>query len=117
MPKKYRISHADFKLIEDARFRRERGAYFSLSHGRLSGARGNRLRVACVVSKKVAIRAVDRNFVKRRCLDAVRNLLAGDKEPFALIFYANKNAKTASFEEMKADINKLIEKSLGQSTD
>lgn len=115
MPKKYRLSHSDFKLITNSRFRRERGAYFILSHGRLPGAQDNHLRIACVVSTKAAARAVDRNLIKRRCRDAVRNLIAGAKEPLALIFYANKNAKKASFKEMKADIEKLIEKSFGRN--
>ena len=111
MPKKHRVSHSDFKLTANSRLRRERGEYFILSHGPLLGSTSNNLQIACIVSKKTATRAVDRNLIKRRCRSAVRNFLADIKKPQALIFYANKNAKAASFAEIKRDVEKLIRKS------
>ena len=122
MPKKHRISHSDFKLTANSRMRRERGEYFAVSHGPLSDSTSSNLQIACIVSKKTTARAVDRNLIKRRFRSVARNFLADPvrstasnggeiKKPKALIFYANKNAKTASFAEIKRDVEKLIRKS------
>ena len=108
--KKHGLSHADFELMANSRFRRERGTYFALSHGSIPGPQEGCPRVACVVSKKVAARAVDRNLIKRRCRDAARRLIADIKEPLALVFYANRNAKDASYEEIEKDMSKLVQK-------
>lgn len=112
MPKKHRISHSDFKLAAGAGLRRERGAYFILSYGALSGNARGSARMACAVSKKTAAKAVDRNLIKRRCRDAARDLITGVKKPLVFIFYANRNAKGATFTEIKQDVEKLIRKSL-----
>ncbi|MDO8561991.1 MAG: ribonuclease P protein component [bacterium] len=108
MPKKHGISHSDHKLAANSHLRRKRGAYFILSYGVLAGGRSKNTQIACVVSKKTAARAVDRNLIKRRCRAAARNLLADIKKPLAFIFYANRNAKGASFAEIKQDVDELM---------
>ena len=70
-----RLSHADFSLILKAKIRRVHGLFFSLSVGEVVGVLGPK--AACVVSKKVSLRAVDRNVVKRRCREVVRAQLRG----------------------------------------
>src|SRR3989338_9492842 len=111
MPKKHRISSSDFKLIENSKRRRERGAYFILSYGTQAGREGAHARMACVVSKKTAARAVDRNLIKRRCRAAAGDLIADIRKPLVFIFYASRNAKGAAFAEIKRDVEKLIRKS------
>ncbi|MCR4281268.1 MAG: ribonuclease P protein component [Candidatus Kaiserbacteria bacterium] len=114
MPKKNRISHSDFKLIANSRLKRERGRYFILSYGPLFGRAHQDLQIACIVSRKTAAKAVDRNLIKRRCRSAARNFLADTQKPQVLIFYANKNAKSASFADIKQDIAQLIERAIGE---
>lgn len=111
MPKKYRISHADFKLAENARFRRERGSFFTLSHGSLPGEMNAPPRAAFIVSKKAAARAVDRNRIKRRGRAIVQEFIATAAPGAVFIFHVGRNAKLAPFSDIKEDIKKLMEKS------
>src|SRR3989344_2187940 len=106
MPKKYRLSRADFaRLPKPAR--RIHGVYFSLTvtHSPLLGG----TRAACVVSKKVSARSVDRNRIERRCRESLRPLLIQMKERAALIFYAKRESVAASSKEIQQDIRKLLE--------
>ena len=114
MPKKHRLSHSDFKLVANARFRRERGKYFTLSYGTIPGTKGVYPRIACVVSKKGAARAVDRNLIKRRCRDAAKSFISDIKEPLVLVFYAGRNAKSAPHAEIKKDMHELLQKAIVQ---
>jgi len=107
MPKKYRLSRADFtRLPKPAR--RIHGDYFSLSITPFPPLGGPR--AACVVSKKVSARSVDRNRIERLCREILRPELARMKEPTSLIFIAKRNAISASFAEIKRDILKLLER-------
>lgn len=63
--------------------------------------------VACVVSKKAALRAVDRNRVRRR-VRAVLVDIRGSLKPYRLVFTAKPPAKTADFASTKADIVALV---------
>ena len=84
------------------------GALFSLS---VSPLRGESVpRWACVVSKKVAAKAIQRNRIKRQCRESVRARAGGVPEPLALIFRAKKEAVRATFAELDHDIRSLIEK-------
>jgi len=68
-------------------------------------------RYACVVSKKVASHAVDRNLIKRYCREACR-LLPTDSTPgYSFVLYAKKEAKGASFQEIQHDVKNLFEQS------
>ena len=109
MPKKQRLGSADFKIIAAARFRREHGALFTLSHGTLLGQKEIVPKVACIVSKKVSTKAVDRNRIKRRCYAAVREGIKNIAKPVALIFYAKRSAKDASYADIRKDITALME--------
>ena len=107
MPKKYRLSRAEFIRLPRAG-RRVHGNYFSLTLTPLSDGSG--IKAACVVSKKVSARAVDRNRIERRCRETLRPLLPHIQKPTALIFHAKREALAASSEEMQQDIQKLLKR-------
>ncbi len=107
MPKKYRLSRADFIRLPKAA-RRVHGEYFSLTvtpSPLLGGPRA-----ACVVSKKVSARSVDRNRIERLCRESLRPALAQMKTSAALVFYAKHEAQGASLAEIRQDILKLLER-------
>lgn len=107
MPKKHRLSRADFvHLLRPAR--RIHGNYFSLTA--TPSAVLTEPKVACVVSKKIAARAVDRNRVKRQCREALRPFIKEVQKPTALIFRAKREAVEATFAEIRQDIQKLLER-------
>jgi len=66
-------------------------------------------KVACVVSKKAARKAVDRNRIKRHCREALRPLMPHIRQPVALAFYANSASSKATFEELSRDIANLLQ--------
>lgn len=86
--------------------RRYSGVYVSLSVAALPQA--TRSRVACVVSKKVSLRAVVRNRIKRRCREALAPLLKSVRRPLALVCNAKREAVEASFAEIRDDIARLV---------
>lgn len=65
-------------------------------------------RFACVVSKKTAHRAHERNLIKRRCRSVVRNIEL--KTTLSYIFTAKPSAKKAEFSELASDVQGLIVK-------
>lgn len=105
MPKKYRLSRADFTRLPKAT-RRIHGGYFSLTVTPFPASEGPR--AACVVSKKVSARAVDRNRIERYCREALRPLLSNITKPEAFIFYAKKEAREASSSDVARDVGKLL---------
>lgn len=105
MPKRYRLSHADFVRLPKAA-RRLHGEYFSLSITPAPFLKGSR--AACVVSKRVSARSVDRNRIERLCRESLRPRLARLREPIAFIFFAKREAAAASFKEVERDIEKLL---------
>ena len=107
MPKKHRLSRADFARMPRGKARRVHGTYFSLSVAPLTEATAPK--VACVVSKKVSPKAVVRNQVQRRCREAAR-MLVRDVMPCALVFTAKREAIGVSFEDLELDIRRLFER-------
>ena len=104
MPKKNRLTHAEFSPRSGTR--RLHGALFSLSYSPLpAGA----TKVSCVVSKKVALKAHDRNLLKRRCREVLRLRLQTLKKPYALVLQTKKQAHGASFKQIREDIGKLVQ--------
>lgn len=111
MPRKRSLARTDFLRHAGTRARRFHGALFSLSVSALpSGARGPKC--ACVVSKKVSPKAVERNLIKRRCREAVRTPILTSNKPLTLVFYAKREARGATFEEIRKDTTSLLEHAL-----
>lgn len=103
------MSRADFSSIPSGRSRRYLGAYFSLAVSPLASIGAASMpKCACVVSKKAAASAVDRNLIKRRCREACRLAVKAAAAPCSLVFYAKKEAKGASYAEIEKDIRKLM---------
>ncbi len=66
-------------------------------------------RFSVVVSKKVAKNATDRNLIRRRFYNAIREIIKeNDKFKGSAIFITKSNAFGASFSEIKNDIAKLL---------
>ena len=105
MPKKHRLSRADFTALS-ARSRRISGGLFSLSIA--PSPLGTK--VACVVSKKVSPKAVVRNLVKRRARAILREALKNFDKPLLLSFHAKTAARDASYAEIDSDVRRLLSK-------
>ena len=71
---------------------------------------GTEPRFSCVVSKKVAKKAVERNLLKRRCREIVAPILRNSTKPIAVVVYPKKTALTASFGEMRVALASLLAK-------
>lgn len=69
-----------------------------------------RTRVGFVVSSKVAKHAVDRNRIKRRLRDIIGRSLARLRPGYDVVFIAKKEARAASFDELRAGTERLLEK-------
>src|SRR3989344_1151466 len=108
MPRKNTLTDADFVRAERAKFRRERGTLFILSFGTLPGQKPTELKAACVVSKKTAPHAVDRNLIKRRWRAAMLQYLSAVPTPSTLVFYAMRPANNAPYADIKSDVAELV---------
>ena len=108
MPRKNSLTREDFVRAGKAKLRRARGALFILAFGRLPGQKTAEIKASCVVSKKTASRATERNLIKRKWREAMRSNLSGIPAPCMLIFYAMRPAKDASFADIKIDVEALV---------
>ena len=102
MSKKDRLTRADFKSFRA--IRREHGTLFTLSIGPVT----TKTKYACVVSKKVSLKATERNAVKRRCRAALSAALAKAPAPHTLIFHAKPAARSASFRMIAEEVGQLL---------
>lgn len=91
-------------LTPGAQLLRVHGRFFSLSVEPIQGPASC---WTCVVSRKVAQGAVDRNRIKRWCREAVRARVKKEK-PRALIFRAKATAARAIFAEIDQDVADLL---------
>jgi ribonuclease P protein component len=78
------------------------GTFFALS---VQSAAQN-LRFSCVASKKVSLKAVERNRIKRRARPIAAEALAG--HPGAFVVSIKKAALDASTGALREDLQKLI---------
>lgn len=111
MPRRHRLSRRDFEVLGRSPRKRIGGTYFFLTLAPSPGGAG--IQSACVVSKKVSPRANVRNRIKRRCRDIVRKILFPASFSGALLFTAKREASGASHAEMKADIERLLQRMSG----
>ena len=102
MPKKNRLTGAEIRSVRSPR--RLHGGFFSVS---ISASRTGNAQFACVVSKKVAMKAVTRNLIRRRCR-AVLEKSARSTPPGVYMFLAKKDAAKATYSELAHDIETLL---------
>ncbi len=111
MPKKYRLTGDEIKnlfLPNGGRAgRRFHGKLFSLLVAPLPGTHP---KFAVVASKKVAVKAVDRNKIKRRTRSVLAKARISISKPLALILYAKADIKKAEYGEIVSDIEALFSK-------
>ena len=91
---------------------RRNGAIFSLTVA--VSPTGSVPKVSCVVSKKVSPHAVDRNRIKRRCRAAIAPLLQTIRAPIICVFFARREAVTASYEDIQRDVCMLAEQAFSR---
>lgn len=108
MPAVNRLSHAEIEFVLKQRTRRINGALFTLVIGTLPLS--NTPKIACIVSRKISTKAVIRNRIKRHCREAVRPLFDTLLSSTVILFYAKKESRNASFEDIKKDTKMLIDK-------
>ena len=103
MRRKNSLTSVEFMTFKATR--RINGRFFTLLIG---PAFADRLKYACVVSKKVARKAVSRNLIKRRCREAIRGEHTEGAKPRSLVFYAKSSATEASFADVREDVKSLL---------
>ena len=102
MPKKHRLSGEEIRTLSGKRLH---GRFFSLLVASVSGSE---TKCACVVSKKAARLAVDRNKIKRRCRSVLSKRVPSVRKGLALVFYAKPGVKDVEFSEIERDIEALL---------
>jgi len=111
MPKHQRLSRVDFSSMNVARSRRFFGVYFTMLVSPQTGENiTDKPKFACVVSKKIAVHAVDRNRIRRFCKEAFRMSPGSAHGATMIVFYAKKESKKATFAEVAADVKELVSK-------
>jgi ribonuclease P protein component len=104
MPKKYRLSGEEIRKLSGKRMH---GKLFSLL---VAPIPDDHQKCAVVVSKKVSLKAVDRNKVKRRARNVLAKLMPQMQRSVALVLYAKRETKDAEFAEISRDIEGLFSK-------
>lgn len=115
LPRRYRLQdHRAFPQIY-SRGKRRSGSllgltYLPRSHGRSRRDKASASRFAVVVSKKVSRKATLRNRVKRRVRSAVYPLLSQIQPGYWIVFSARPSILTSSWEEVRQEVIRLLEK-------
>ena len=104
MPRKNSLTHAEIANLP--RGKRFEGGFFSFT---VAKAPGKTSKCACVVSKKVALRANDRNLIKRRCREALWPFITKFNPPLIIVAHARKQAAGATFALIREDVERLIQ--------
>ena len=107
MPAKFRLKRADFKLFLGQKAHRTRGAFFTVSV--VSAPSGSGTKAGCVVSKKTARHATDRNRIKRICREVVRAILNKIEEPVVFVLHAHPASISATHEDLSGDIKQVLQ--------
>lgn len=110
MPRTLSLTGSEIRRTRPVR--RIHGTYVSVALLPLPGA--SRAKAAVVVSKKVAVRATERNRIKRRIREALRATVARLPSGCGYLVSAKSAARAASYAELAADMAKVAD-SLVQS--
>lgn len=102
----YRLSRHDFTRLQTKR--RISGAYITLVISVVPGR--SRSGFACVVSKKGARHAVDRNRIKRRVRAIFRDIYPSFAPGMVMVAYAKNGSARTSMVQLRNDIHTLLTK-------
>lgn len=104
MPKKRRVSRRGFEKVLSM------GRTYHSSHFSIRIYEADKGKFATVVSKKVALRAVDRNKLRRRVYAALQSLILDPTASPTIVVFAKKGASALRFKDIVAEIWLIIEK-------
>lgn len=108
LPKARRVSRNIFPKNNE-KYRSASGNLVSIKV--FAGVVGDsKTKISCIVSKKVAAKAVERNLVRRRCNSVFQGLLSRLEGGRRVIVYAKKQIKEANHYEINFEIKNLLSK-------
>ena len=107
MPRRNRLSR---RVFPSRTARRIVGSLVSISITPLNGSIEPRF--TCVVSKKTATHAADRNRLKRRCREVMRPFVAS-LPPLAFVIYPKRTALDVPFEALVKEVRSLLGQIIG----
>lgn len=99
LPKSKRLTKEDFTGLRPKVF--FRGELVDISYTPSSS-----IKFACVISKKTLKRAVDRNQVKRRCMESIQGIQPTRTSFFVL--YPKKSCITSTYQQIHDEITKAF---------
>lgn len=70
----------------------------------------DKTKFSVVVSKKVARKASDRNLIKRKGFNVIKNEIANIKNGFLCVLFFKKDVRGISYNEIKSEILSLFKK-------
>lgn len=104
LPKRNRLSRNELAHCMKQKTFRSEGQYVML---RIGPPTTEVFQAACIVSKKVAKRAVGRNRIRRRCYRAVKEIFSS-MSPVAVIITAKKGIEQVSYTDLVQEIKNLV---------
>jgi ribonuclease P protein component len=79
--------------------------YFTLRYKDISGKTP---KVSVVVSKKVAQKATDRNYLKRKMYEIAQKHLKNIEKPYVLMLFPKKTSTTLSFTDLDKEVREIL---------
>lgn len=104
VPRKNRLTRADFTSLP--RSRRLHGELFLLS---VAPSQAEHSKFSCIVSKKVSLRAVDRNLIKRRARAILTKIILNKFPRQNFVLTAKPKSLQATYKDMEVEIQKLVQ--------
>ena len=107
LPKNKKASRQTIARIEPS----SRNYYSVFMTLRITKTSPKKARFACVVSKKVAVKATDRNTLRRRCYTVLEHFYKEIHPNMTGIWYLKKNAIKISYTTLQKEMHTLLRKS------
>lgn len=114
LPRKYRLSKEEFADVKQSGQLISGDRLAVLVSPRIEAAAGLP-RAGMIVSRKISLKATDRNQLKRRLRAALADVLPAIPAPVNIIVLPRKKATEATVDELKEEIKRLLTISSYQS--